>query len=248
MNLDDFSYAENDRRYVNPQVSLDESNAFIENLRNAQGQDTAQIRQDTYNLGTAVPSNLGGLSGGSGYFASRYQTPQMNSMVADLRAAAQSKALSTLMQNEIDKAQKRYKDVYRAYKKKEALDNKNNGAGDISDELEKMRVTTNTNGPEKEKISEDPHKVFGFSVDNIGNTVYNDGLGRTYRLQNLTPADRMSVSSRLPNNATDGTMVEVNGKTYIYSTASGGNWYQITGKKYTTKTKDGESIDIYLPY
>ena len=118
MNLDDFSYIDNDRRYVNPQVSLNEQNAFIDNLRNTQGQDTAQIRQDTYNLGTAVPSNLGGLAGGSGYFRSRYQTPQTNSMVSDLRAAAQSQALSTLLNNEIGKAKKRYSDAYRAAKKR----------------------------------------------------------------------------------------------------------------------------------
>lgn len=118
MNLDDFSYIDNDRRYVNPQVSLNEQNAFIDNLRNTQGQDTAQIRQDTYNLGTAVPSNLGGLTGGSNYFKSRYQTPQTNSMVADLRAAAQSQALSTLLNNEIGKAKKRYSDAYRAAKKR----------------------------------------------------------------------------------------------------------------------------------
>ena len=114
MNLDDFSYIDNDRRYVNPQVSLNEQNAFIDNLRNTQGQDTAQIRQDTYNLGTAVPSNLGGLAGGSNYFKSRYQTPQTNSMVSDLRAAAQAQALSTLLSNEIGKAKKRYSDAYRA--------------------------------------------------------------------------------------------------------------------------------------
>lgn len=118
MNLDDFSYIDNDRRYVNPQVSLNEQNAFIDNLRNTQGQDTAQIRQDTYNLGTAVPSNLGGLAGGSNYFKSRYQTPQTNSMVSDLRAAAQAQALSTLLSNEIGKAQKRYNDAYRAAKKR----------------------------------------------------------------------------------------------------------------------------------
>lgn len=118
MNLDDFSYIDNDRRYVNPQVSLNEQNAFIDNLRSTQGQDTAQIRQDTYNLGTAVPSNLGGLTGGSNYFKSRYQTPQTNSMVSDLRAAAQAQALSTLLSNEIGKAQKRYNDAYRAAKKR----------------------------------------------------------------------------------------------------------------------------------
>lgn len=144
MNLDDFSYIDNDRRYVNPQVSLNEQNAFIDNLRNTQGQDTAQIRQDTYNLGTAVPSNLGGLAGGSNYFKSRYQTPQTNSMVADLRAAAQSQALSTLLNNEIGKAKKRYSDAYRAAKKR--ANNISNG-NNPSNYLERLPVrTTNEHG------------------------------------------------------------------------------------------------------
>ena len=144
MNLDDFSYIDNDRRYVNPQVSLNEQNAFIDNLRNTQGQDTAQIRQDTYNLGTAVPSNLGGLAGGSGYFRSRYQTPQTNSMVADLRAAAQSQALSTLLNNEIGKAKKRYSDAYRAAKKRA---NNISSGNNPSNYLERLPVrTTNEHG------------------------------------------------------------------------------------------------------
>lgn len=144
MNLDDFSYIDNDRRYVNPQVSLNEQNAFIDNLRNTQGQDTAQIRQDTYNLGTAVPSNLGGLAGGSGYFRSRYQTPQTNSMVADLRAAAQSQALSTLLNNEIGKAKKRYSDAYRAAKKRA---NNISSGNNPSNYLERLPVrTTNEYG------------------------------------------------------------------------------------------------------
>ena len=144
MNLDDFSYIDNDRRYVNPQVSLNEQNAFIDNLRNTQGQDTAQIRQDTYNLGTAVPSNLGGLAGGSGYFRSRYQTPQTNSMVADLRAAAQSQALSTLLNNEIGKAKKRYSDAYRAAKKRA---NNIASGNNPNNYLERLPVrTTNEHG------------------------------------------------------------------------------------------------------
>lgn len=143
MNLDDFSYIDNDRRYVNPQVSLNEQNAFIDNLRNTQGQNTAQIRQDTYNLGTAVPSNLGGLAGGSNYFKSRYQTPQTNSMVADLRAAAQSQALSTLLSNEIGKAQKRYNDAYRAAKKRA---DKAGSGDDPSDYLERLLVKSESDG------------------------------------------------------------------------------------------------------
>ena len=145
MNLDDFSYIDNDRRYVNPQVSLNEQNAFIDNLRNTQGQDTAQIRQDTYNLGTAVPSNLGGLAGGSNYFKSRYQTPQTNSMVSDLRAAAQAQALSTLLNNEIGKAKKRYSDAYRAAKKR--ANRISGGNNDPSNYLEKLPTkTTNEYG------------------------------------------------------------------------------------------------------
>lgn len=143
MNLDDFSYIDNDRRYINPQVSLNEQNAFIDNLRNTQGQNTAQIRQDTYNLGTAVPSNLGGLAGGSNYFKSRYQTPQTNSMVADLRAAAQSQALSTLLSNEIGKAQKRYNDAYRAAKKRA---DKAGSGDDPSDYLERLLVKSESDG------------------------------------------------------------------------------------------------------
>lgn len=109
MNLDDYSYEFEDRRYLNPQVSLDEQNAFINNLRNSQVDRNAEIARQTYALGTQTPSSLGGLAGGSGYFRSRYQTPQINSMISDLRAAAQAQALTTLLQNEIDKEKKRYK-------------------------------------------------------------------------------------------------------------------------------------------
>lgn len=144
MNLDDFSYTENGRRYLNPQVSLGEQNAFIDNLRNTQRANTTQITQDTRNLGTQVPSNLGGLGGGTSYFASRYQTPQTNSMVSDLRAAAQAQALSTLLSNEIGKAQKRYYDAYRAAKKRK---NNAGGGGDPDDYLENLKIkTTNEYG------------------------------------------------------------------------------------------------------
>ena len=143
MNLDDFSYVENDRRYVKPEVSLNERNAFINNLRNSQAQNAAQIRQDTYNLGTAVPSSLGGLGGGSRYFAARYQNPQMDSMIADLRAAAQSQALNDLLQNEISKAKKRYNDAYRAAKKREGASG--SGGNGADEYLDKMKTLLNAN-------------------------------------------------------------------------------------------------------
>lgn len=114
MNLSDYAYNQDDRWYVNPQVALNEQNAFINNLRNLQAQDNAQITQQTRNLGTQVPSQLGGLVGGGGYFKSRYQTPQTNQTVANLRTAAQAQALQTLLANEIEKAKKKYKDAQNA--------------------------------------------------------------------------------------------------------------------------------------
>lgn len=118
MNLDDYSTVEDNQRYINPQVSLDEQNAFIKNLREVQSADTAQIAQETHDLGTDVPSNLGGLTGSEGYFASRYQTPQTNALVADLRAAAQAQALNDAMSNELAKAKRRYSNAYKAAQKR----------------------------------------------------------------------------------------------------------------------------------
>lgn len=144
MNLDDFSYTENDRRYLRPEVSLNEQNAFIDNLRNMQQTGTAQITQDTRNLGTQVSSNLGGLTGGTGYFASRYQTPQTNSMVSDLRAAAQTSALTTVMNNELAKAQKRYQDAYRSAQKRARTSS--GGGNSLADLLKALGVTEKDDG------------------------------------------------------------------------------------------------------
>lgn len=166
--MDQFSYTENDRRYINPQVSLAEQNAFINNLRNNQQDWTDETISVAENLGTKIPSQLGGLTGGSGYFASRYQTPQTNSMVSDLRAAAQSQALSQLMNNEIAKAQKRYSDAYRAAKKREADANSNGGNGnDLADYLNSLKAVAapNAAGPLLNTEAIDPN-----SKDAAGST------------------------------------------------------------------------------
>lgn len=105
------------RTYINPQIAVGESDTFIDNLRQTQQANTQQIAQDTYNLGTAVPSNLGGLMGGEGYWASRYQTPQTNAAVANLRAAAQAKALNDVLANEQAIWKNRYQQAYRNYQK-----------------------------------------------------------------------------------------------------------------------------------
>lgn len=125
MNLEDYAYQEDGRWYIDPQVSLDEQNAFINNLRNAQAQDNAQIEQQTYSLGTQVPSQMGGLSGAGGYFRSRYQTPQTNQVVSELKAGMQAQALNQALQNEY----KKYKKIYQDAQNAATANNGNNSNG-----------------------------------------------------------------------------------------------------------------------
>lgn len=118
----------NDRYYVNPQLSVDESEQFLETLRNAQKQGNAQIAQETHALGTDVPSSMGGLSGSGGIWEQRYQNPKVDSAVAKLRSVYQAQALNDTMSNLLSQKQQEYKDAYRrAYKNKE---NGNNPGGD----------------------------------------------------------------------------------------------------------------------
>lgn len=132
--LDENEFTEVDgRSYINPQIALDESNAFIDNLRSTQQNDTQKIQMDTYNLGTDISSNLGGLTspvkngnGGAGlsYFTSRYQVPQTVSAVANLRATAQAAALNQALQNEQEIWKNKYQQAYRNYQKRQYDANK----------------------------------------------------------------------------------------------------------------------------
>lgn len=125
MNLEDYAYEDDGRWYIRPEVALNEQNAFINNYRNIEAQNNAQIAQQTRALGTQVPSQLGGLVGGGGYFRSRYQTPQTNQVVADLRSQMQGQALQTVLQNELEKAKKKYKDAQNSALKPSNANNTN---------------------------------------------------------------------------------------------------------------------------
>lgn len=143
-------YSFENRNYINPQVSLDEQNRFIDNLRNVQAQKNQQIATQTYNLGSALPSNLGGLIGGGGYWKSRYQTPQTNTLVNDLRTAAQSKALSDVLANEQAKMQKRYNAAYRASQ----IRGSNGGGG--NNEKDPENIDENEGSTAEVDIKNDP--------------------------------------------------------------------------------------------
>lgn len=112
-------YEYEDRAYIQPTLSSGEQEAFIDNLRNIQSQNNAQIAQQTYNLGTQVPSNLGGLGGGEAYFDARYQTPQVDEMVATLKSAAQAQELSDILSNYQAQLKQQYSSAQRNYNKRQ---------------------------------------------------------------------------------------------------------------------------------
>lgn len=119
--MDDTEFTEfEDRVYLNPTTSRDEQLAFIDTLRETQKQNTAQINADTYALGSQLPSNLGGLSGAEDTFIARYQTPQTEATVADLRTAAQQSALNTALSNLQNAYKQRYNAAVLNYQKRAA--------------------------------------------------------------------------------------------------------------------------------
>ena len=148
------------RSYLNPQVALDESNTFIDNLRSTQGQQNQEIFTDTQMLGTDVPSVQGGLTGGNSYFTSRYQTPQTNAATANLRAAAQATALNQVLQNEQEIWKKKYQDAYRNYQKRQynrayggGGGNSGGGDDDVKEKIETDDTTKEIGNIETEGIA-----------------------------------------------------------------------------------------------
>lgn len=111
------------RYYADPNVALNESNQFIDNLRNVQNQQNQEIAQQTYNLGTDIESVKGGLGTNTtndlSYFTSRYQVPQTTSVVANLRTAAQAAALNQVLADEQEMWKNRYQNAYRNYQKRQ---------------------------------------------------------------------------------------------------------------------------------
>lgn len=190
--------------YVNPQVALDESNAFIQNLRNTQQQNTQQIVADTQSLGTNVPSSLGGLTGAESYWTSRVQTPQTNALVADLRATAQAQALNDVLANEQAIWKNRYQRAYRNYQK--SAYNRANSSGSGGNGT--LPSTTAGEG-EVETIPTDEEATFtyeGSVTAGPGQTVVigPDGIAQMYvdgEYVELRPGQTYKPPLSLPSNS-----------------------------------------------
>lgn len=239
MNLSNYAYNQDGRWYINPQVSLDEQNAFINNLRNLQAQDNAQIVQQTRGLGMQVPSQLGGLVGGEGYFRSRYQTPQTNQTIADLRTVMQSQALNTALQNIISQKQKEYKDAYRAAQERSS-NNTSNETTNLYDQLEgKLKVNGEGTTPtDPITINDDVVNPGDVAFDSGSNTTYYvDEDGKKWRVATPSAGEGFMIDSRGGYSVTppeEGETFDFNGRTYVY-TKNG--WLRIEGE-YTGESEN----------
>lgn len=113
--MNDETISFEDRIYVNPEVSMAEQEQFMEKFRNVQGQNQSQINRDTYNLGTPVSSNLGGLTGAEGLWNVQYQRPAVNAAIENLRQVNMQQAVNTAMQNQQNAIANRLNQTKRAY-------------------------------------------------------------------------------------------------------------------------------------
>lgn len=181
MNENEETFSFEDRTYLSPTTSRDEQLSFIDTLRNTQAQNTAQINADTYALGSQLPSNLGGLSGAEETFAARYQRPQTEATVADLRTAAQQSALNQALANLRSAWKKRYNDAVLNYQRRAATPSNNNGNNDddlletqgASDSDEALLGTPST----KSDVLDQPISVVTDPVTGITGTYVTDENG-----------------------------------------------------------------------
>lgn len=217
-----------DRFYVSPTVSRDEQLDFIDNYRNVLQNNVQRINTQTHNLGTDVPSNIGGLTGGDVTFETRYVTPQANSAVAELRAKAQDTALTQALKNLETQMNKRYKDAYRNARISEY--NKNN-SGDGNDGSKLNIEGEGSDGTDDEnKVEDNPNTGEGQLVmtgEGVGSYTRD---GQTYTLRDIiTPREQIAFNQAVRpfKEYNDGDTASYSGVTfrYIKNSQYPGNWF-----------------------
>ena len=205
------------RRYLNPNLVVDETNTFIDNLRNTQQGNMEQISTQTERLGTDIPSVQGGLTGSGSYWSSRYVTPQTASVVSNLRSAAQASALNQALANEEAMWKKRYQDAYNSYQKR-AWSNSKSGSSDYSSLLKKLGIDVNEGESGDGTVSENDNTGRGKYVpvtDFVGDYLSEDG-NQWWMLGSLMKTDELNLTDRGMKNLKSGETMTKNGVTYMY--------------------------------
>lgn len=205
-----------DRVYANPTTSRDEQVDFIETLRETMGNNLNQINQGTYNLGSQLPSNLGGLSGAEETFEARYQRPQVETTAAQLRSTAQASALNTALSNLQNVYKKRYNDAVQRYQRRAATPS-TTGGGNGDDGLP---ITTNngsTLGQNSVRLNEAAQQAY-------------NQLNKAQLDEAMLEATNERQSGNFTTANTDVFMYRINGQPY-YATLYKDSLGRITGLK-----------------
>lgn len=242
-------YSFGDRLYETPTTSRDEQMSFADNLRAAQQAANAQIKAQTENLGTQVPSVKGGLTGPEGYFQSRYQSAPTNALVSDLRAAAQADALNKVLTNYSSQMQKQYNDAYRQYQKNQArraAAARNYGTGGTTG------VTGGTGGGwgndgDIETIASDANDLSQVTIDENGVVVparEESSASAMANIVNNMAANQMSGGGQLPTQVGQPIYLEQDGLrtgARLYNTR-----YGVQGLETPTQSYTGSGASDYL--
>ena len=216
-----------DRAYVSPTISRDEQMDFIDNYRNVLQNNVQRINTQTHNLGTDVPSNLGGLTGAEATFESRYVTPQANQAVAELRAKAQGEALTQALNNLKSQMNKRYKDAYRNARIKEY--NKGNGGGS-DDDKSKVDIEDNANDQDT-TVKGNPNTGEG-NLEMVGDGVGKyTWQGKEYTLHDIQGREKIAFNQAVNpfKKYNNGDTAEWSGETFRYiqnSQYPSGQWFK----------------------
>lgn len=151
-----------------------------------------------------------------GYFTSRYQTPQTNSAVANLRATAQAAALNQVLSNEQEMWKKRYNDAYRDYQKRASRGsggggNSGGGGDDGEGEKTEFESTDRIVSYAEPQFSAAGSGTYNFTPKSFG-TGPQLGTGGSLNVTNtLTPAGTVNV---VRNRGGGIESLTYNGKTY----------------------------------
>ena len=227
------TYSFEDRTYLEPTVSRDEQLGFVDRLRAIENKDLQKIATDTHNLGTDVPSNLGGLSGigkpnslgisgadtgSAGIWRNRYERPQTNALVADLKATAQASALDTALNNLLNQYKNRYNQAARKAAKA--------GGGVVADDPYNL----NAGDPYSEALKS------GLVNDKMGSYVLKDSSGNDKGTINIiTDKNGVITGVDTPGQSFGGADEGYSGAQYIQNLINGG---------YTFWNSNGEQITI----
>lgn len=234
--LDKFSTEQEGKRYLDPNVYVQEGDQFIDNLRNVQNQHNAEIQRTSDMLGTypATQSQMGGL-GGDSYFVRSYQTTPSLSLAAQIRATNQAKAFEQAAKNDLEYWSNKYDKLLS--EKRKAASNPGNPSNPGTEDPGDLTINTSTGGQDG-SFTPASNKGAGYlNIDDRGTYYLSADGKKRYNLRDWAQTDTDFGIGNFyikPKNVGSGDVVtgQSNKVQYLYypgaQSQGGGDYYPIT--------------------